>query len=48
MPAGEADARHVAAASAKARGSQLYADDNFAQVQRTNAATRKLNEFFFG
>ena len=32
MPAGEDDARHIAASSAKARGSNLYAAGNFAQV----------------
>lgn len=33
MPAGENDARHIAASTAKARGSECYAAGNFAQVR---------------
>lgn len=34
MPAGENDARHIAASTAKARGSECYAAGNYGQVRQ--------------
>jgi|AntAceMinimDraft_5_1070358.scaffolds.fasta_scaffold38579_1 hypothetical protein len=44
MPAGEGDARHRAASTAKVRGSGLYEAGNFAQVRKKKAEILSLDE----